>query len=198
MAWIGKEVIEAGYPLENWVPIPPDVRDGSLYKVEYAQQVYHLTRLGATDHDLAETWKVGTQTVKRWLATYRDFAENYAKGSAEALEAQTLRVKRALYHRAVGYSFEATKFFSYEGEILSQDYIEHIPPDVNAAKFWLTNREPDNWKQENKTVVSGDPNNPIRTENKNLNINADLKDLSKEQLRAMAEERGLPSVIFDR
>jgi len=33
-----------------------------------------------------------------------------------------------------------------EGEIKYAPYVEHVPPDVHAAEFWLKNRRPDRWR----------------------------------------------------
>lgn len=57
-------------------------------------------------------------------------------------------VRAALFKRATGYSYtkekkersEAGKFVVTEKEIVE------VAPDVSAAKFWLINRDPENWK----------------------------------------------------
>lgn len=64
------------------------------------------------------------------------------------------RVERSLYHRAVGYTFEATKIFMPAGAKtpVNAPYREHVPPDVKAATHWLNNRRPAEWR--NKSEVS--------------------------------------------
>ena len=52
------------------------------------------------------------------------------------------RVERSLYERANGYSYDAVKIFMPAGakKPVYAPYIEHVPPDVTAAIFWLKNR----------------------------------------------------------
>jgi hypothetical protein len=47
-------------------------------------------------------------------------------------------VERRFYERAVGYTYDAVKVFMPAGAIepVYASYREHIPPDVNAARFW--------------------------------------------------------------
>lgn len=58
-----------------------------------------------------------------------------------------------MYHRAVGYSYHAVKIFQHDGNPVVVPYIRHVPPDVKAAIFWLTNRRPDEWKSTNSHEV---------------------------------------------
>jgi hypothetical protein len=48
------------------------------------------------------------------------------------------RVVRSLYHRAVGYNYEAVKIFmpANREKPVYAPYIEHVPPDFTAAIFW--------------------------------------------------------------
>jgi hypothetical protein len=57
------------------------------------------------------------------------------------------RVKRSLYSRAVGYSFNSEKIFcNKDGDVTRVPYREHVPPDVTAQIFWLKNRDPAHWR----------------------------------------------------
>ncbi len=53
-----------------------------------------------------------------------------------------------------GYTYDAVKVFMPAGAVepVYAAYREHIPPEVNAARFWLQNRRPDPWRE--KQVVS--------------------------------------------
>ena len=55
-----------------------------------------------------------------------------------------------LYARAIGYSHDAVKIFNNKGEIVREEYVEHYPPDVQAAIFWLRNRRPE-WRDRDKS-----------------------------------------------
>jgi hypothetical protein len=63
----------------------------------------------------------------------------------------------SLYHKAVGYSFEAFKILlgrdaKGRSKPLVVPYIEHIPPDAGAAALWLKNRKPKEWRDKNFEV----------------------------------------------
>lgn len=120
------------------------------YREEYCVQAAKLTKLGATDRDLAEFFEVSIRTVQRWAAQHEEFRRSIQLGKAEADE----KVERSLYHRAVGYTFESEKIFHNKGEIVRAQTLEHVPPDTAAAFIWLKNRKPDVWRDRNETQVN--------------------------------------------
>jgi hypothetical protein len=58
------------------------------------------------------------------------------------------RVKRSLYMRAVGYSYDSVKIFMPAGakKPIYAPYVEDVPPDVTASIFWMKNRDPAEWR----------------------------------------------------
>lgn len=112
------------------------------YKPEYAEQAAKLCALGATDYELADFFRVDTRTIYRWKNIHDDFCQAVIVGK----ENSDARVERSLYNRAVGYTFESEKVFQFQGEVIRAPTVEHVPPDPSAAKLWLTNRRPDNWR----------------------------------------------------
>lgn len=116
------------------------------YKPEYANIAKKLYEMGATDYEVAEAFDVSTTTVKRWLIEHVEFALS-SKASSETC---TDRVEKSLFNRAVGYTFESEKVFNYQGEIVRAKTLEHVPPDMSAAQFWLKNRRKDNWRDDNR------------------------------------------------
>ena len=58
------------------------------------------------------------------------------------------RTERSLYERANGYSYDAVKIFMPSGakKPVYAPYVEHMPPEMTAAIFWLKNRRPDLWR----------------------------------------------------
>ena len=59
---------------------------------------------------------------------------------------------------------------------------KYIVPDVKAATFWLTNRNPDRWQMVRKLLVDGHTSHTQITQD-----TAHLKDMSAEQLRALRD-----------
>jgi hypothetical protein len=114
----------------------------SSFKPEYVEQARKLTQLGATDREVAEFFDVAESTVSLWKNTHPEFSEALKLGK----EASDNRVEKSLYRRAVGYSYDAEKIFTYEGEPVRVPYVEHVPPDTTACIFWLKNRRRDEWR----------------------------------------------------
>ena len=113
------------------------------YKPEYAEQANKLCQLGATDADLASFFEVSTVTIWRWAGRYEEFCNALKTGKSVADE----RVERSLYHKAVGYTFDAVKIFMPSGAKapVHASYREHVPPDTTACIFWLKNRRRQQW-----------------------------------------------------
>lgn len=120
------------------------------FKPEYVEQARKLAELGATDREAAEFFKVNEATIHRWKHTQPEFCESLKVGK----ETADARVEQSLYRRALGYSHDAVKISTVEGEIVETPYVEHYPPDTTAAIFWLKNRKPADWRD--KTVVEHD------------------------------------------
>lgn len=119
---------------------PRDGRD-TLYRDSFVAAAQKLCAGGMTDYQIADFFEVSTQTLTRWRCTYPEFNDAFKVGREYATE----RVKRAVYHRAVGYEVEAVKVFQYKGEIISETIREHIPPSDNAGQFWLRNKAPEEF-----------------------------------------------------
>lgn len=107
---------------------------------EMLRDFYELAKMGATDFEIACAFDVDIVQVHRWRHADPEFAKAMDGGK----EVYDARVARALFHRAVGYSYKAEKIFQQDGKIIRAPYIEHVPPDVDAAKNWLYNRS-DEW-----------------------------------------------------
>jgi hypothetical protein len=41
------------------------------------------------------------------------------------------------------------------GQPVYAEYVEHVPPDPGAAKMWLTNRRPEQWRDRSTTELTG-------------------------------------------
>ncbi len=121
----------------------------SKYKPEYARIARTMCSMGATDAELADAFDVTVQTIWRWTSAHKEFcyALKIDKGEYDD------RIKRSLAQRALGYTYDAVKIFMPAGasEPVYAKYREHVPPDPGAAKVWLCNRQPKEWRD--KQVV---------------------------------------------
>ena len=132
-----------------WIFTMPAGRP-TKYKKDYAEQARHLCQLGATDFEVAQALGVTTVTVWRWKAQYPEFCNALKAGKEYADE----RVKRSLYSKAVGYSYESEKLWQYDGKVIRATTTEHVPPSDTAAIIWLKNRDPENWRDKQEVAHS--------------------------------------------
>jgi serine protease inhibitor len=128
------------------------------YKAEYAEQVYKLCVLGLVDKEIAEFFEVSESTLNLWKKEHAKFSESMGKGKVIA-DANTAV---SLYKRANGYEHDDIHFSSYQGEVTKTEYIKHYPPDVEAAKFFLKNRQRDKWKDRIDNTHSDPDGGPIQ------------------------------------
>ena len=142
------------------------------YKEAYAEEAYEFCLLGCTNEDLAEYFLVNIDTIYEWQKKHSEFSEAIKLGKKFA----DGKVAKSLYQRALGATIKQQKAFKVrdmEGnesiEVVSLDV--EVPADVNAAKFWLTNRQGDKWK---------DKQEDLPTEEKKEEI--DLSKLTKDEL----------------
>lgn len=119
------------------------------FKPEYLSQAQKLCEFGATDVEMADFFKVAISTFYKWKNENKAFSEALKVGKSQADE----RVQRSLYHKAIGYTFDAVKIFMPAGADapVYAPYREHVPPDTTACIFWLKNRRADEWRD--KTEV---------------------------------------------
>lgn len=121
-----------------------------------------------TDEELAAAMNISVSTFYDWLKKHPAIGKAVEDGrSEEDAAAANREVKTALFKKAVGYNVRLEKTFKLrrvkydktgkrteEKEELVTAFDEvHVPADVGAQKFWLTNRDPDNWK--NRTELDG-------------------------------------------
>lgn len=115
------------------------------YRPEFANVARVMCSMGATDAELADAFDVTVQTIWRWQSEHQEFcyALKIDKGEYDD------RIKRSLAQRALGYTYDAVKIFMPSGadEPVYAKYREHVPPDPGAAKIWLCNRRPNEWRE---------------------------------------------------
>lgn len=129
----------------------------SKFKPEFVQQAQKLCALGATDEDLADFFNVAIRTIANWKSEHEEFLHALKGGKDTADD----RVERSLYQRAVGYTYDAVHFSSFQGKVTATEYREHCPPDVVAQIFWLKNRRPDLWRDKQIQEVTGADGAPL-------------------------------------
>jgi hypothetical protein len=126
--------------IKEKVTIPDDPeQEPILHDYDY---ILRLAAAGLTDAQIAVVMGVSERQIYNWKQT-EEFASCLKNNGALANKA----VERSLFARAMGYSHPAVKIMQYEGQVITEDYTEHYPPDTAACFGWLYNREPDRWKR---------------------------------------------------
>lgn len=100
----------------------------------------------------------------------------------DAVASTTAKTVKALYHKAWGVSRKrksVTTMTDAVGNVLNRSETvtdEHIPSDINAIKFVLTNRDPERWTEDKSS-------NPSKDKGLILNfINSQTQALSSDQM----------------
>lgn len=148
---------------------------------------YNLALLGLSNSELATAFGVANQTLDSWFTKYPEFSYAIEKGR----EVADSKVVRALYKRACGYNYEDTHITVIKDKdgisppvIISTPVVKHVPADIQAAIFWLTNRQRKYWSNTQKFDIDAKINHTV----------PDLSDLSNDEL-ALLQKMGLKELM---
>jgi len=165
----------------------------STYSPVYAAQAAVLMRdHGFTEAELAKALLVTVPTLAKWKAEHPELLSAINKGRDMF---DSTRVRAALRSRALGYEYEEREegiTAGLHGGPYEKTFKKKMAPDVTACIFWLVNRQPDDWKHVARTIIQGDPKNPVKHE-----YELNLKQLPEKELaeleniigRARAEQQ---------
>lgn len=125
------------------------------YKTEYVEMVRKLCLVGLIDEQLAMFFEIDVSTLNVWKNKYPEFKDSLV---AAKNEFDCQNVERSLYSLTQGYSHPTVKVLSGKnliGEIthkvVTHDddgklLMKHHPPNFNACRYWLNNRDPNRWR----------------------------------------------------
>lgn len=123
----------------------------TTFREAYLEQAYKLCLLKATDADLADFFGVTETTINNWKNDFPDFKDALKRGK-DQIDAE---VAQSLCNRATGYESTEEKVFMHEGKPITVTVKKIIEPDVTAAKYWLNNRQRQNWKERQDVEHTG-------------------------------------------
>jgi len=83
---------------------------------------------------MAEYFEVSEGTIEYWVRNKSEFAKAVKRGRLEA----ALKVAKALFQKAVGYSHPDVQIMQYKGDPIIVPYTKHYPPDAYAAHKYLS------------------------------------------------------------
>lgn len=122
---------------------------------------------GHTEESVAKRFGVGVSTWERYKNEHDELRQVIHRSGMNA----TALVVNSLFKRANGYQYEEihTKIIDSgqqrqgQGQGSQRRIIKKItkevPPDTAAAIFWITNRDPENWKNTQNIKHSGEIKN---------------------------------------
>lgn len=131
----------------------PKMGAPTKYKEEYNEQVEKLCKLGAIDTELADFFKVDTQTIYNWKIEHEDFFESIRNGK-EYFDGE--RIEASLCKQAMGYMVEEQKVEEGTNGVKTTITQRHIPPNATATAYWLNNRSQGRYKQKQEVELSGE------------------------------------------
>lgn len=177
------------------------------YNPEMLKQVRKLIMLGATEAKIAEYYEVNISNFRKWkvkLPEFRavisqakeDFNANVSGSLYHRATGYSQKAIKIIYdpkraeQLAQIYLYELDKWEKAGADPLTKPtpppedagvikvpYKERFPPDVAAIKFYLTNRQADQWKEKNQTELTGADGGPIQSQ--------PMDNLTYEQLYAL-------------
>lgn len=124
---------------------------GGTYREEYARIAQGMCELGATDIQVARALNVSLSTMWGWQARHESFFRAMILGKDLPDE----KVIRALYNRAIGYSYPEVEFKVVNKEVRVLAKMTHIPPDTSACIAFLRSRRKE-WNPAANLQVGGD------------------------------------------
>lgn len=106
------------------------------YRPEYAERAYGLTLLGMNITEIAAELGVDEGTFAAWMRKHPKLRDAIRSGGIEA----DIEVVKALYRLAHGYEVTVQEVVLRDGEPVFVEVVKYIPPNPEAARFWLENR----------------------------------------------------------
>lgn len=148
----------------------------TLYDPEkHPEQVKRLCLLGITDAQIAKVLLISEATLNSWKHSHPEFLESMREGK----EVADANVAAALYHRAVGYSHDDEEIKVVDKAIERVPVVKQYPPDTQAIRLWLMNRQPHLFRERTVTEITGPDGGPIETVTGTMTDYAALRDKIK-------------------
>ena len=139
------------------------------YCKEIVQEICAYITQGMTQAEACERAGIHVDTFHDWKNNKPEFSEAIKAARKDFLRMQCGDVIKSLYKRAAGYDVEEPEIVY--GDRDGKPYVKqkkvrtkHIPADVAAQKFLLTNLYPDDWKERQQNELTGSLANKVTIE----------------------------------
>ena len=123
------------------------------YHIPWARS---LARRGLTVEEIAEEMGVAKSTFCKWVNGSHELSDalNEGRDSADS------KVEASLYKRAIGYTVTEKKTIAGTDKNGAQQAVrveiteKEVLPDTTACIFWLKNRQPKLWREQQNIVLN--------------------------------------------
>jgi len=117
----------------------------------YLHLITQWCKNGSTEAQIYKKLKVGKDGFYDYKKKYKELSEALKIGKDDSDDL----VESALYKRAVGYSYDEVRE-EYDGDVLIKKTVvrKQEAPDTTAQIFWLKNRRPDRWRNNDRLEIS--------------------------------------------
>lgn len=123
----------------------------SAFKPEYNKQAEKLSKLGATDVEMADFFGITEKTLNNWKKSKPEFFQSLKRGKVLA----DSQVADRLYQRAMGFEHDSEEIKVIGNKVVRVATRKIYPPDTTAAIFWLKNRRKTEWRDRQDHEHSG-------------------------------------------
>jgi len=118
--------------------------------VEYVRDVYNLCIMGLSEGEIETFLGVSKGAVQEWCRIYPAFRRMYLQASKRL----SMTVVNSLYKSATGFTVRVSRPVVSKDSVTTVIEEQYVPPNVNAQKYILNNREAKQWS-ERRTVEFG-------------------------------------------
>ena len=130
----------------------------SDYHNEYAEQARKLALSGKDNRELCDFFCVSEATFYAWQKRHPKFLKAVKEGREMAVATGA----ESVFKRMNGYSHKAVHIaVNKDGLVTEVPYNKQYPPDMEAAKFFLTNRDPKHWSDKTVQEQTGPGGAPL-------------------------------------
>ncbi len=142
-----------------------------------------------TVREICDMVKIAPSTYHEWANRYPEFSEAIKKAEAERMNFFVSEAKKSLVKKLQGYTVQEKQVttigsgkYDVNGheipKIKEQKAIDkHYQPDTAAIIFTLCNGEPENWKNHQRTELTGKDGKDLFNKLSDEELDAKIEDL---------------------
>lgn len=148
----GATLVREDPPLMDPMDLMLHLHPNDSYRPEYDAMAAEMAALGGTDIEIARALGRSLSTIWGWQSRHESFFRACILGK----DLPKKRVEKAMYARAVGYTYPELDIRVVNGTIVATPILKHLPPDVTAGFRYLEAHDRETYGREAKLNLSSD------------------------------------------